>query len=221
MLTVTVPATSRWLVTLADLKVRLGITGSGDDAELARVIRARSEAIYGWCGVAADQLGRRTLVRETMTVELLRDGDGRGTTIRLPWRIPVGAVSNIVEDGATLLETQYRVHAMTALVERIDPDRSAPCCWSAGPVTITYQAGWLPADAEDPATDLPADLQDAALQECAAAWRGRRRDPGLRSEDVPDVYSYTVAFGQGGTRDTLLPETESVLREGGYRVWPT
>lgn len=211
--TVASPETSRNLVRLDYLRERLGITGEGNDPELSRLIAARSQAIYAWCGIAGDQLGRRTMALESIVATWM-SGYRRSSLLVLPWRIPVVTITSIVEDGITLDADDYRVHPMSAMLERLDED--VPRAWDSGKIVVTYTAGWV--DIDDDATTIPADLQEACLAECVSAWVGRKRDASLRSETMPDVHAYTVAFGQDGTRDRLLPETMSALGAGGYRA---
>lgn len=217
LLTVTAAAVERDLVTLDDAKAALDITDSGGDTELERMISARSQAIYAWLGVSADQNGRRTLIRETMTAAFLADSEGRSSTLLLPWRIPLVSITSVVEAGVTLASTDYQIRPMMAALVRLDSAGEAPIRWGSGKIVVTYTAGWL--DPTETASDIPPDLADAALQEIATAWRGRSRDPALRSEEIPDVYRYQVGYGQDGVRDKLMPETESALSAGGYKRW--
>lgn len=214
LLAVTITTAHRPLATLQALHDRLGVTAGTHDPELLRLLRARSDAIAAWCGIAPDQLGRRTFAAETMTATWLSAACARGPRLRLPWRIPVTSIASIVEDGTTLDAGDYRVLPMAAAIERVADDGEAVRCWSSGPIVVTYVAGWTRAD--DDASDMPADLQDACLQECVARWLARGRDPSLRSENVPEVHSFTVGYGQDGARGQLLPETEGILAAGGY-----
>lgn len=213
ILTASVAATQRDIITLDDLKGRLGITTGTNDDELQRVIRARSGAIFGWCGLAADQHGKRTFSRETLVATWLIDYGRCSSNLILPWRVPVTSITSIVEDGTTLTADQYQVSPMAALIRRVEDD--APCYWSTGKIVVTYVAGFLPPDDDD--TDMPAELQDACIQECSSRWLSKGRDPALRSENVPEVHAYTVGYGQDGARADLLPETETMLAAAGYR----
>ncbi|MGE0719797.1 MAG: hypothetical protein AB7P02_30415 [Alphaproteobacteria bacterium] len=210
ILAVTVATAWRPLVTLQALHDRLGVTAGTNDPELLRLIRARSDAIAAWCGIAPDQLGRRTFASETMTATWLSADCARSSRLVLPWRIPLISVTALVEAGVTLDAGEYRTFPMAAMIERIGADGESPQRWSSGPIVVTYTAGWV--DAANDASTMPSDLQDACLEECFAAYMARDRDPALRSENLPDVHQYTVAYGQDGARDRLLPETMSMLR---------
>ncbi|MGE0722818.1 MAG: hypothetical protein AB7O45_00510 [Alphaproteobacteria bacterium] len=212
---VTVAATYRPLVTLQALHDRLGITAATNDPEMIRLVRARSDAIAAWCGLAADQTGGRTFAVETMTATWLSADCARSTRLLLPWRVPLISITSIVEDGVTLDADDYRTVPMGAMLERIGSDGETPCLWSSAPIVVTYTAGWTAANIDG--TDMPADLQDACLQECTTRWRARGRDPGLRSETVPDLHAWVQGYGQDGERNQLLPETEAMLAAGGYR----
>lgn len=208
-LQVTGAAAATELMTLAALKAVLGITGSGDDAELELVRDRVSAAICSYCNLSPDQTGAITFGRETMTATWLTSGEWRGGRLLLPWRIPVVSITSVVEDGTTLAGTDYRVLPMQATLERLDGDY--PGCWSCGKIVVTYVAGYLLPD--ETGSTIPADLQDAALHEATARWRARGRDPTLRSENLPDVYQQSWAASGGAlTMDGgVLPETAARL----------
>jgi len=211
-LQVTVAATHKKLAALADLKAQLGISGSGSDTELGKVIARRSAAMAAWCRLAQDQTGARSFGRETLEVTWLAAEDGfRPPGLLLPWRVPVVSVASVVENGVTLDAAQYRLHGGAAMLERIDDDGETPIPWSARKIVVTCAAGWVCYDEASPT--VPEEVQAACLEECKATWLARDRDPLLRSEQVPDVYAvqYSAAGGGLETEGGLLPSTAELL----------
>lgn len=211
-LTVATAATVKELIRKADLKTQLGITVSTYDTELDAIIDRVSAAIVSYCDLATDQLGRATFARESM-VATFYAGACRDQHLLLPWRIPVGTITSVVEAGLTLAATDYRVLPMRAILERLDDDY--PVAWSSEKIVVTYAAGWVM-----PAT-LPYDIQQAALYEASARWYAKDRDPLLRSETIPDVFQQSWA-SSGGALDMsagVLPETAGMLAK--YRHIPT
>jgi len=212
-LQVTVAATHKKLAALADLKAQLGIADSGSDTELGKVIARRSAAMAAYCRLAQDQVGGRTFGQETLEVTFLATARDRQPALLLPWRVPVVSVTSIVENGVALSSTDYRLQGGAAIVERIASDGETPIAWSSRKIVVTFVAGWLCFDNVSPT--VPEEVQAACLEECKVAWFSRRRDPLLRSEDVPDVYSvgYAVPGAVGGMESEggLLATTAELL----------
>ncbi|MCW2243582.1 hypothetical protein [Azospirillum canadense] len=93
-LTVAPPVADRSLVDLRTVKAELGITDTASDALLARWIKEDSDAVCAACGVAPDQMGRRTFLAEAVTISYRADevpGGYRPTPLILPWRLPLGS----------------------------------------------------------------------------------------------------------------------------------
>jgi hypothetical protein len=210
-LTVATRATHQKLAALADLKAQLGITGTGDDTELGKVIARRSAVMAAYCRLAPDQNGARGFGRETLEVTYVASDRSRDADLLLPWRVPVVSVTSVVEDGIALAAADYRLHGSSALLERLSGDD--PVSWSSRKIVVTCVAGWLCFD--EGAPTVPEDVQAVCLEECKAAWLGRKRDPLLRSEELPDVYSagYALQGATGGMEGQagLMQSTVEVL----------
>lgn len=178
---VTTPATSRALLALDILKDELNVTGSASDAKLTRWIAEETDRITSHCGVAADQLGRRTFASEETVVTFnaaeLADG---WDYLALPWRIPVTAVTSVTVDGAALETTEYEVEPMTALLYRLDSDGSRTT-WGALRTVVSLTAGW----------DLTGDDHPLVRRACLELVRARyvagNRDPRLKMDRVEGI----------------------------------
>ena len=130
----------------------------------------------------------------------------------LPWRVPVTAVGSVVEGGTTpALNSDYRLLG-AGMLERTAND--APVCWSAGKIVVSWTAGWsLPAD-------VPAELEGQVIEQVKMKYLATDRDPALRSENTPDVWSgsYAVAGGDSIGESGLLKSLEAALTP--FRSWP-
>lgn len=166
MLTVSVAATSTRLTTLDAVKRELGIATTADDARLLGYIDQASAVI-------ADYLGR-TIARETV-IETLRIQPAADAILLRRW--PVISIASVLEDGVTLLASEYERD--DSRLYRLQDDERAR--WPAVKIVITYTAGYdLPAG-------VPAAVERAALQLVTSMQAARARDPSLRSESIEGI----------------------------------
>lgn len=167
MLTVTTPAASHDLITSAQAKTELGITGSSEDTIIAGLVRQASAMITGWCN-------RDTFIAETL-VQTERP------TTRREWLLLERelnvAITSIVEDGVTLAADEWERDG--PLLYRLYDD--GRICWAAAKTVITYTAGYTVGD------DVPEILQRAALDAVVNLYRSRGRDVTIRSEQTEGV----------------------------------
>lgn len=173
---------------------------SGECARFARLARAASGAIP-------------TFGREVLRATWLAAHQGRGTTMVLPWRTPVTAVGTVAEAGLALVQgTDYRLTS-GGMLERVADDTAIP--WSSAKIVVTYTAGWVLPDG------VPAELEGQVIEQVKMRYLGTDRDPALRSEAVPEVWSgtYGVAGGDSIGESGLLRSLEAALAP--YRDWST
>tara|TARA_R110002072_G_scaffold86176_11_gene194579 strand:+ start:2183 stop:2809 length:627 start_codon:yes stop_codon:yes gene_type:complete len=173
-LTVTAPAASQDLTELITFKQELGLSDSGSDALLARLVSEASAMVAGHC--------RRIFAREGLLERLLLTS---GRSPLLLSRYPVAALDSVALDGQVLDATAYQLEAGLGLLHCLDGRYAGR--WS-GEVVLRYQAGWrLPGDESGP-RDLPQEVERATLELAKSLWFARLRDPQLDSEDLPGVY---------------------------------
>ncbi len=188
--TVVTPADSDQLVSLADVKDELGISGTADDALLNRWIAADSARITQYCG-------RDTWGQQTVT--------DRWQRTRTRWRLhlhawPVSAVTAVAEGQTDLTADDWRLDDARFLQRIVDDttDRA----WPRLVIKVTYTGGYtLPADA-------PATLADVTHRLIKARWHAKDRDPAMRSESVEGIGSagYIVpGLGMGADFVAGLP----------------
>lgn len=128
----------------------------------------------------------------------------RGPDLLLPWRWPVTDVT-VTEGGTELVQgVDYILDAGGSLM-RLCGDR--PGCWSTGKIVVEFTAGYDLPDA------APADLAAAVAQQARYLALQADRDPNIKSEAVPDVYSatYVYAGGDAVTRNGLLANVEATV----------
>lgn len=211
ILEVVTAATSRDLTSVATVKEELGLTGAADQAVLQRYIQAASSQIVGWC--------KREFAAEPVTETWrLTDRDRRvlwGAAEVLPLclqRFPVSAVSSVTIDAVALVEdTDFEVDAEAGLLWRLDgtstPSRRR---WSSVTIVVTYTGGYALLD------DLPPAVQDACIGLVKQRWFARKRDPSVRSEDVPGVRRVDYWVGSIPGADDMPTEIAGLLEP--YRV---
>lgn len=198
-------AASRRLTTAAKVQAALRL-GTIDTTLIEGIIDSVSGECVRFCNLAraatstVPSFGQEA-VRATWLVAEQR----RGSALLLPWRVPVTAISSVVEDGTSLLQnTDFRLLG-GGMLERMADD--APICWGAGRIVVTYTAGWsLP-------TEVPAELEGQVIEQVKMRYLATDRDPALRSENIPDVWSgsYAVAGGDAIGRSGLLAALEDAL----------
>jgi hypothetical protein len=185
ILTVTVPAPDRSLLTLAELRAATGQTTTDNDDALTTLGNGISAAIAAACNIAVAGTTPPTLRAETLsqterTIECL-----------YPYRLarrPVTAIASVTVDGTALDPTAFEFDPAGYLY-RLDND--ARVVWSFQKITIVYTAGWA---------TVPDDLKLAASKLAAALWLGGR-DPNLRRVQIEGV----------GLREYWVPPTTDPL----------
>lgn len=207
IVTVTTPAASTDLTTLANAKADLGIAGTDSDGQLAQLIRRASDTARAY-------LGRR-LARVTVT-ETFRPETGPGPTMDWPDALPlthwpdVSVASAAVDDDDGLAASEYEVDPETGLLYRLDAQGYRSRWEPFVKVVVSYTGGWLlPGDA---GRTLPYDIEAGVLAEVRSLWYGRR-DPSLRAVDIPGVQSetYWVPTGSDAESVGISPAAEAFL----------
>ncbi|GLK67012.1 hypothetical protein [Hansschlegelia plantiphila] len=194
MLTVVTPATSRRLTTVEHVRADLGLGAANPSGDvLTRMIDQASQAIVTFC--------RREFARETVREVFRRPGSA---DILLE-RDPVISITSAAADGGLLDPLAYEIER--GELYRLQGDRRIG--WRFRSLTIEYVAGYkLPGEE---GTDLPADVELAAIRLVGAALSTQGRDPLIKSEDVDGVSAIT--YWVPGSQSTLAsPEAELLLK---------
>jgi hypothetical protein len=211
------------LVTLEDMRIEFGFPSS-QDAKMARWITQASAAVAAYT--------RRVWRQETVTETWHNNwfdlyysssftGDPKPLVLT---RYPVSSVAMVAEGDTDLTDTQWILENQGGLLYRTndwapDPIPSNPIfpgveppipdpvmtAWCGNTVTVTYTAGYLSTN------DIPADVQQACTTLLAHRSSSSRRDPALRSIDIPGVQAETYWVGQIGENGALPPEVVGLL----------
>jgi hypothetical protein len=169
--TVTLAATERSLVTLADLREQLRIkpADTANDAWLTKVIGRTSRQAEAYCNRIFPQQGYTDTFTGGATGEI-------GEPLILG-QAPVDPTTCAVWiDGAALVNgTDFGLDQNAGLVYRLtDPMR-----WtSTTSLMCIYTGGFDP---------IPDDVQQAVLDLCVGENSGRGRDPMLRAQESPGL----------------------------------
>ena len=198
-LTITEAAESIDLVTLARVKLELGITDADSDGLLESKITETSAAIAEYCN--------RVFALERVTEKFRFGGEADVLTLR---RWPVAEIHSVTVDGTVLDESEYEIDTGDGTLTRLWSDTLAP--WSACySIQVDYSAGYvLPGQAGD-GPSLPADITAAALQliQMRVTQQGQAREFDLRSIEIPGVvrkeYFDTAAAAASTTTGGTLP----------------
>lgn len=208
--TVTTPSTNFNLCTLAILKDELGITTTGQDATLSRIISRASDAVASYCN--------RTFARQAYS-ETVR---GYGGTKLMLTNTPVTAISSISDQGAELASTGYFIDdANAGTVFRATGWR-----WTAGEVfnlsaqplpgteapdfTVAYTAGYVLPGSTGSTQTLPGDIEEAALLTAKVIYKNRSRDDSVKSKEVRDT---KLVFEDQDKRFRVPASARELLRE--------
>jgi hypothetical protein len=204
-------AAARRLTTATKVQAALRL-GGVDSTLIESIIDAVSGECVRYCNLARPATGGvPTFGQEVLRATWLATDLNRRSTLILPWRAPITTIDSVVESGADLVaNTDFRFVG-AGLLERIADD--APMSWSTGKIVVTYTAGWaLP-------TDVPAELEGQVIEQVKMKYLATDRDPALRSENTPDVWSgsYAVAGSDSIGESGLLKSLEAALSP--FKTW--
>lgn len=198
-LTVTDAASSLALLSAFEMREAAGLD-SGDNSQDAalRAMEARcSAAIMSECGIAVGGGAPPTLLQETLTETFY----GICAEQLILSRRHEIDITSIVEDGVTLVDTDFIVEPESGLVTKLCSDY--PSWWSANKIVVVYQAGF---------ETVPSDLKMAAIEFLRASWLEQSRDPMVKNERViiPGVeerdVGYWVGSVPGQTNEGAVPD---------------
>lgn len=116
------------IVTLAEMKTYLGLSGTTYDAFLTEQLQLISDAVEAYC---------RRVFKEGDYVQTFYRDENETTKRLFPFHWPVTAVESIFEDSVELDDASYRVNKPTGIITR--PYGAFFC---AVETVVTYSAGY-------------------------------------------------------------------------------
>src|ERR1044072_8974070 len=161
------------LTTLDTAKSELGITDTSQDAKITRWIHE----VSGQIGARINRVLGGETVKETFDIGFC--GAFAGLTLS---RNPVAMIDSITSADAALSTSDYRMDVGKGILYRTYG------LWS-GRVVVQYQAGFVLL------SELPYDLERACLLLLRYRQSAGSRDPMLKSEEIPNVYSASYWVG--------------------------
>jgi hypothetical protein len=189
------------LVSLEDLKLELGITGTTEDAALQARITRLSEQIAEYC----DRQFALIEVEETFAF----NGNGRlcpcySATHPIPlvlMQYPVTEITTLTRDGVDITADDYDLNTASGLLW----PRSG--LWS-GRIVAHYSGGYdLPEGA-------PATLQSAVIEAVRQRRAFARRDPSIRdlSHDITRVGYFSEPLNSKGGMSSSITGSIDLFR---------
>lgn len=185
------PAADRDLVSLDDVREQLQFRSNdtAQDVWLAKVITRASQQAERYCNRIFSQQDYQD------TFGAVRSD--AGTPLMLG-QAPVD-VTDVNIDGTDLSTSDWIADAMPGLLYRTTDPRS----WvSSSSIVVAYTAGFEP---------VPDDVQQAVIQLCVMAYRGRQRDPMLRERETPGLGREAFWVGPAPGEQILPGDISSLL----------
>lgn len=205
--TVTSPALSYNLTTLAVVKDELSITNGASDATLKRYL--------SWASAALAQECNRVFAAETVQDKLwparqLSPVSSHFEVLQIA-RWPLQSITSLTEtEGTTtttLVEgTNFVGDYATGQLYRLDSSGRI-IRWSACPKVIVYIGGYA---------TIPGDLQDAVTRMVRNRYRAKGRDSFLMSENIPGVRDSRWWIATGNEAGNVPPDVADLIDS--YRV---
>jgi hypothetical protein len=217
-LVVTQKAPDQDLVSLEDARIELGFPCT-DDAKMKRWITQASAAIASY----TKRVWRQETVTETWHSIWfgLYYGDWNTPRPLVLSRYPVSNVAAVSEGDTDLTDAQWLLNGDNGLLYRLNgdcsdqpvvnpltssnPDALLMSWWAGNTTSVSYTAGYATTD------DVPADVQQACITLLRHRSTSARRDPALRSIDIPGVQAETYWIGAVGDNGALPPEVTGLL----------
>lgn len=192
MLTIVTPARTYDLTVLVTVKAELGITDRSEDENLTRWIHQASNSISRYC----NRVFAQETVSETFRLKCREEG-------LLLARFPVTAIASVVENDTALTASDYELARAggAGVLNRLRFDRE--WTWPIGKIVVTYTAGY------GTLTDLPYEIEIAAIALVKQYRYAAERDPQLRSEQTEGAGS--SSYFDGLESSGLSPEVLGLL----------
>lgn len=184
ILTIMTPADDLALLTIDELRVAAGITGSGSDPSLKAMGLRIAASIVAECGIAIGRGAEPTLRQEIVSETFYEVKCGELVLAR---RHNI-EVASVTVDGSVLDPGDVDVDPESGIAWRLSDEQIVP--WGAKKAVFIYKAGF---------EDIPGDLKMAATDFFRMAWLESTRDPALKGEvvDIPDVIRTEKTFWVG------------------------
>jgi uncharacterized phiE125 gp8 family phage protein len=203
--TITTPATSTALTTVAAVKQAMGLSVNTFDGLLTRLIDAATDALQEYSG--------RIFTRQVYTETL----EGTAHPYLMLTHAPIESIASVVADSEVVTDYTIRDAETATLFRQVGWQRTAWVGWDVErynvpgtaelTIVVEYTAGWLlPGDT---GRDLPERYEEAAIR-TVQTWMQRNRRGGgdVESRKVGDLM---VEYRDIGDEIMALPSDARAL----------
>lgn len=193
--TVVTPATNRRLASLAIFKQGPTKKDGADDEYLDYLRDVQSQAFESACNRVFAREAIKDVFREPRH-DLYEHGQYKPAEELVLSRRPIVSISSVVDYTGTLDPSLYEYEAEAGILYRLwdcGDGTFARIPWRSRSVTVQYVAGYILPD--DPDSNLPHDIQDAVITLMRMAWKGKDRDPALRSQSAGEIGNQSFWLG--------------------------
>jgi hypothetical protein len=201
--TVIAEAESKNLTVLETVKTELGITGSENDVKLSDLICTASDIITDYC--------KRQFAEETVSEVFLPERGwrtGECVDCLVLARNPVSDIISVTDNSSALVATDFDLDADTGILYRVAG--GSHYVWNMiGQIEVVYTGGYALLDG------LPRSIERAAVLLVKDMFSAQGRDPRVKSESTPGIYTVDYWVGSVGPAGELPPDITALL--GPYR----
>jgi gp6-like head-tail connector protein len=192
------PAESKNLTVLPTVKAELGITTDEHDAVLEGFICQASDIVASYCD--------RVFARETVTEHFWpeRRSFYENWDSLVLSRTPVEEIISVTHDNSVLVTGDYEIDSNAGILYRMTALSVFDWCVHTA-VEVQYTGGYLLLD------DLPRGIERATILLVKDAFFARSRDPRIKTESTPSIYSVDYWIGATGTAGDLPPDVIALL----------
>lgn len=183
---VTAPTATN-LCTLADFKTMMQITDTDNDAFITDLIKKASGYIETYCN--------RKFAQQRVKERVKAESDF--TVLKLAYA-PVTTIHEVKFKGTTVSASLYTTYRKS--IGFVDSADGYPWEYTGRDFSyvVEYTFGYkLPGEND---RNLPQEIEQACMSMVKAAYLSRDRHPGVKIEDVPQVYK--IAFAGGDLPNT-------------------
>jgi hypothetical protein len=197
-LVVNEPAESKNLTVLNTVKAELNITTDEHDQVLEGLICQASDIVASYC----DRVFAREKVTESFWPER-RSWFEYWDSLVLA-RTPVEEIISITHDPSLLVTADYEVDTQAGILYRMTALSVFEWCVHTA-VEVQYTGGYLLLDA------LPRGVEKACILLVKDYFYQRSRDPRIKTESTPSIYSVDYWIGATGPAGELPPDVIALL----------
>lgn len=202
--TVTTPAPSYRLATVAEFKAAQGIATSADDTVIGQFLDRSSDKIVAYCN--------RAFAMETITETIRTDLTDR---LKLK-KYPVNQVISVSYNGVVIDPSLYSVdEPEKGYINAIDIN-GLPLLWQSTygrfSYTVVYNTGYFlddfPSMTPNPygAPSLPDDIAATCIELSDISYAAKGKDRNIVSESTPDVVTIAYKGSVRGAADGAAEE---------------